>query len=101
MLMKHHFAYLALLSTILCSCGTIPSPDPNPSPQPVPEQTEGPYIVRELDENGKVFREWSAYSYRHILFPKGIIFSTASGAVTLPNKESPPHSSFEVQQASP
>lgn len=96
-----HFAFLALLSSFLLSCASITPPTPDPSPQPTPEQTEGPYIIRELDENGKVVHEWSAYSYRHILFPKGIIFSTASGAVTLPNKESPPHSSFEVQQASP
>lgn len=75
-----YFAFVALLSA-LCSCASIsPPPAPDPAPDPVPVQN-GTYVVRELDQNGKVVQEWETPSYRYRFFPKSVEFMDGTGQV--------------------
>lgn len=73
-----NFAFSALLSA-LCSCASITPPTPDPSPQPVPEQKDGPWLVRELDKDGRNVREWEVMTYRHTLFPRSVSFTDSTG----------------------
>lgn len=78
--MKHlQIAFLALLSSLLLSCASIIPPTPDPAPQPVPEQRTGSYVIRELDQDGKMVRMWGVTSYRHTLFPRSVSFVDGEG----------------------
>lgn len=73
-----HFAFAALLA-LLCSCAAITPSEPDPSPPPVPEQKEGPWLVRELDQDGRKVHEWETQTYRHTLFPRTVSFVDSTG----------------------
>lgn len=90
-----YFAFLALLSA-LCSCASItPPPTPDPTPQPIPVQPTGFYVIRELNQDGKMVREWGVDNYRHTLFPRSVSFVDGQGkTVKLTG-------SFEIQPAKP
>lgn len=82
-----NIAFAAILS-ILCACGT------TPTPEPVQPQVSS-YLVRELDENGKTAREWKTDAYQHTFFPRKITFKDKDGnPVTLTK-------SFEVIPTTP
>lgn len=71
-------AFSALLS-VLCSCASVTPPTPDPAPQPVPVQPTGLSAIHELDQNGKVVREWTVTTYRHTLFPRSVSFTDGNG----------------------
>ncbi len=72
-------AFLALLSVFCVSCASITPPEPDPAPKPVPEQKEGPWLVRELDQDGRKVHEWETQTYRHTLFPRTVSFVDSTG----------------------
>lgn len=75
----HNFAFLALLSSFCLSCASITPAPPDPAPQPTPEQQEGSYVIRELDQDGKMVRMWGVTNYRHTLFPRIVSFVDGEG----------------------
>jgi hypothetical protein len=70
-------AFMALLS-VLYACAPITPPEPNPAPEPVPVQN-GTYVVRELDQNGKVVQEWETKTFRYRFHPKSVEFMDGTG----------------------
>jgi len=74
-----HIAFLAILSSFLCSCLSIYPQPPKPAPRPTPEQRVGPWLIRELDHDGSKVHEWEATKYKHTLFPRTVEFKDATG----------------------
>lgn len=74
---------LAALLSVLSACASITPPEPNPSPQPSPVQPTGLYAIHELDQNGKVIREWTVTTYRHTMFPRSVTFTDSSTGKTV------------------
>jgi len=73
------FAFAAILS-ILCSCADISGPNPpNPRPEPSPAQFQGPWLIRQKDDQGRVVREWEVRAYKYSMFDRAVEFKDSAG----------------------
>lgn len=49
-------------------------------PEPIPVQT-GVYWIRELDDQGRLLREWEVTKFKYTMFPKVVEFLDDQGDV--------------------
>lgn len=78
--MKARFFAFAALMSILCSCaGTTDPVQPNPLPKPSPGQFQGPWLIHQLDDNGRTVQTWEVSAFRYSMFKRTVEFKNTAG----------------------